>query len=262
MSLYIPKGQLTFVDWWPLINPSEMAFILITYPICVLKIGPIITEGRSAFQTKGILIFYNSFKVINSSTLGYKFLLYILENGLFPSKCEHNNLKLYIIASLYWKYMVTKVLDLFDTVFFIIRKKYDHVTFLHMYHHVFMVVIAWLCLKYDPSDHWAFMASINCIIHGIISTHYGITSLGPGYEKYIWWKKYLTLVQSIQFVLVIAHLIVQVFISACPLHSSTYWIGLANFILFMLHFTDFYNKIKRAHCNKEFMKFFCYKQLH
>ncbi|XP_059062788.1 elongation of very long chain fatty acids protein 4-like [Achroia grisella] len=260
-GLQLPKGQLTFVERWPLINPNEVAFVLATYLLFVLKIGPIIMESRTAFRIKGFLIFYNVLKVINSSILAYKFLSYVLKNGLFPRKCEHDNLTLYIIASLYWKYMVTKFLDLFDTVFFIIRKKYNQVTFLHMYHHVFMVVITWSCLKYDPSDHWAFMATINCFVHTIMYTYYGIAALGPSYAKYIWWKKYLTLLQLVQFILVIAHLLVQTYTSKCPMLGITYWIGLANLFLFILLFTDFYNKRYRARCNKKLIEFICSKQV-
>ncbi|KAM3957796.1 very long chain fatty acid elongase 7 [Aphomia sociella] len=253
--------RVRFVERWPLIDPSEIAFILATYLVFVLKIGPIIMERRTPFQIKGILLAYNAFKVINSSVLSFKFLSYILENGLFPRKCQHDNLTLYIIASLYWKYMITKLLDLFDTVFFVIRKKYSQVTFLHMYHHVFMVVVTWSCLRYDPSDHWAFMAAMNCFIHAVMYIYYGIAALGPGYAKYIWWKKYLTLIQLIQFVLVMLHIVVQTYTSECPIHGGTYWVGLANIVLFIFLFVDFYNKRYRTRCNKKFIEFLCAKRV-
>ncbi|XP_028177946.1 elongation of very long chain fatty acids protein 4-like [Ostrinia furnacalis] len=249
VGLNLPKGQLRFVDQWPLLNPSEPLFILASYLAFVLKVGPALMEGRPPVQIKGFLIFYNVIKVINSAVLAYKFFSYIVDKGLFPRKCEHDEVTLYTIAALYWKYMATKILDLFDTIFFVIRKKYNQVTFLHVYHHSFMVVITWVCLKYDPSDHWAFMAVMNCLIHSVMYTYYGVAALGPRYARYLWWKKYLTMMQLIQFVLVIGHVVIQTYTSECPMHASSYWIGLSNLALFICLFTDFYKKRYRAKGN-------------
>lgn len=93
--------------------------------------------------------------------------------------------------------MIAKIVDLCDTIIFVIRKKDNQITFLHVYHHVFMVLVTWCALNYDPSDHWAFMAVTNCVIHAIMYTYYGISALGPMYAKYLWWKKYLTIMQLV-----------------------------------------------------------------
>ncbi|KAL0829259.1 hypothetical protein ABMA28_004079 [Loxostege sticticalis] len=241
-SLVLPRGQLNFVEQWPLMNPNELLFILVSYLLFVLKIGPILMEGRPPVQIKGFLIFYNLFKVINSAVLTYTIFSYIIDNGLFPRKCEHDVLTLHFIASVYWKYMITKILDFFDTIFFVIRKKYNQVTFLHVYHHTFMVVMTWICLKYDPSDHWAFLAFVNCVTHTIMYLYYAVAAMGPRFAKYLWWKKYLTMMQLIQFVLVIGVIVIKKATSECPIHTSLYWISLANLVLFIWLFVDFYNK--------------------
>ncbi|XP_072949170.1 very long chain fatty acid elongase 7-like [Epargyreus clarus] len=240
--LQVPKGKLNFVDKWPLMNFNDVAFVLLTYLLFILKVGPVFMEGRSPFLLKRFLLIYNAVKVVNSTVLAYKFLCYINDKGLFPRKCEHDERTLYIIAALYWKYMATKILDLLDTIFFVLRKKYNQMTFLHVYHHVFMVMITWWCLKYDPSDHWAFMAFMNCSIHVIMYSYYGMAALGPRYTKYLWWKKYLTMMQLIQFFLVIAHIVVQTYTSQCPMHIGSYVVSLANLALFICLFTDFYYK--------------------
>ncbi|XP_061376926.1 elongation of very long chain fatty acids protein 7-like isoform X2 [Danaus plexippus] len=234
--------KLSFVDRWPLMEPNDMAFIIAIYLVFVFKIGPMLMEKRMPFQLKGFLVFYNGFKVVNSSILSYKFLIYIMEKGLFPRRCDYDVNTLYVIAILYWKYLITKIIDLFDTIFFVIRKKRSQVTFLHVYHHVFMVIITWCSLKYDPSDHWAFMAIMNCVVHVIMYIYYGISAMGPNYTKYLWWKKYLTMLQLVQFVLVIGHVIIQTSTTECPMGTGTYWIGLANLGLFLCLFTDFYSK--------------------
>ncbi|CAG2064399.1 unnamed protein product [Timema podura] len=41
-----------------------------------------------------------------------------------------------------------KVLDLLDTVFFVLRKKNNQITFLHVYHHAAMVFGTWIAVKF------------------------------------------------------------------------------------------------------------------
>ena len=42
-----------------------------------------------------------------------------------------------------------------------------------------------------------FHAMLNCFIHVVMYTYYGMAALGPQYQKYIWWKKYLTKMQIV-----------------------------------------------------------------
>lgn len=42
-----------------------------------------------------------------------------------------------------------------------------------------------------------FHALLNCVVHVIMYTYYGLTALGPNYQKYLWWKKYLTTIQLV-----------------------------------------------------------------
>lgn len=42
-----------------------------------------------------------------------------------------------------------------------------------------------------------FHALLNCVVHVIMYLYYGLTALGPKYQKYLWWKKYLTTIQLV-----------------------------------------------------------------
>lgn len=42
-----------------------------------------------------------------------------------------------------------------------------------------------------------FHALLNCVVHVIMYTYYGLTAMGPKYQKYLWWKKYLTTIQLV-----------------------------------------------------------------
>lgn len=43
-----------------------------------------------------------------------------------------------------------------------------------------------------------FGAMVNSFIHVIMYTYYGISALGPEYQKYLWWKRYLTMLQLVR----------------------------------------------------------------
>lgn len=42
-------------------------------------------------------------------------------------------------------------------------------------------------------------AMVNSFIHVLMYSYYGLTAFGPAIAKYLWWKKYLTILQLIQF---------------------------------------------------------------
>ncbi|QQP58490.1 Elongation of very long chain fatty acids protein, partial [Caligus rogercresseyi] len=45
---------------------------------------------------------------------------------------------------------LSKLLDLLDTVFFVLRKKDNQITFLHVFHHVSMPIYAWIEVRWVP----------------------------------------------------------------------------------------------------------------
>jgi len=58
-----------------------------------------------------------------------------------------------------WLYFLLKILDLVDTIFFVLRKKQNQVTFLHVYHHVGIVIGSWAAVKYLPGGHVTFLGT-------------------------------------------------------------------------------------------------------
>uniref|UniRef100_V5H490 Elongation of very long chain fatty acids protein n=1 Tax=Ixodes ricinus TaxID=34613 RepID=V5H490_IXORI len=46
---------------------------------------------------------------------------------------------------------------------------------------------------------------MNSFVHVITYTYYFLAALGPAYKEYLWWKKYLTMLQIAQFSLLILH---------------------------------------------------------
>lgn len=75
-----------------------------------------------------------------------------------------------------------------------------------------------------------------------------LAAMGPQVQKYLWWKKYLTVLQMVQFVLVMVHAFQLLFRNDCnyPIYFA-YFIG-AHAVLFYFLFSNFY---KQAYTNKK-----------
>ena len=54
------------------------------------------------------------------------------------------------MANVSWWFFISKYIELLDTVFFMLRKKFNQVSFLHVYHHSTMLINWWLQIKYAP----------------------------------------------------------------------------------------------------------------
>lgn len=104
-------------------------------------------------------------------------------------------------------YASLKLLDLLDTVcsslilvvnqfqiFFVLRKKQHQASFLHVHHHVFMVLCTWLMAKFFPVNYSLFCMFLNSFVHSIMYSYYLATTWT---KVEISWKKYITLIQIV-----------------------------------------------------------------
>jgi hypothetical protein len=100
------------------------------------------------------------------------------------------------MARAVWIYYMAKIIELLDTVFFVLRKKTSQVSFLHVYHHTLMPICAFIGVKYLAGGHGTLLGVINSFIHVLMYTYYLLSAM-PSMQKFLWWKKYLTLLQIV-----------------------------------------------------------------
>ncbi|XP_004933775.2 elongation of very long chain fatty acids protein 4 isoform X1 [Bombyx mori] len=216
-----------------------LAIVLSVYLALVVKILPSFMKQREPYKLKSLLLFYNCFQVAFSAYLVFIYSRYILSYGVITKRCPKGEDLQAVIKEIY-PYFIAKHLDLLDTVFFVLRKKDNQVTFLHLYHHNTMVTWTWLHLMYHPADHFVVVGMLNSFVHVLMYAYYGISSLGPKYAKFVWWKKHLTKVQLVQFVLVTSHLHYQQKLTPCPLPTFFHYFCVSLICSFFLLFMKFY----------------------
>ncbi|XP_078050495.1 very long chain fatty acid elongase 1-like [Augochlora pura] len=189
----------------PIIIPS----ILVAYLVIVLKVAPDYMANRKPYSFKTFIRYYNVFQVIINAYIIMEFASAGIFDGV-TNICHEANFsfdpKPVKIVTTYWLSMILKIIDLIETVLFVLRKKDNQVTFLHLYHHVTTVLVVWMFTKYYPVIMSAVPLGLNCAVHVIMYTYYFFSSFGdktPKILKTI--KPMITILQMVQFVILLIH---------------------------------------------------------
>ncbi|KAL0840706.1 hypothetical protein ABMA28_015895 [Loxostege sticticalis] len=218
---------------------SGLSVVLGIYLVVVLKILPAYMERRQPYKLNNLLIIYNGFQVAYSAYLVFIYTRYLFNFGIITTRCPKGQDLQDVITEIY-PYFIAKHLDLLDTVFFVLRKKDSQISFLHLYHHSCMVSWTWLHLFHHPTDHFVVVGLLNSFVHVLMYAYYGIAALGPRYARFVWWKKHLTKVQLIQFVLVVSDLYYQQKLTPCPIPMFFHYFCMTSIITFFILFMNFY----------------------
>uniref|UniRef100_A0A4W3KHL5 Elongation of very long chain fatty acids protein n=1 Tax=Callorhinchus milii TaxID=7868 RepID=A0A4W3KHL5_CALMI len=233
------------VEDWPLMSsPLPQTIIIGAYIYFVTSFGPKFMENRKPFNLKQIMIVYNFSLVLFSIYMCYEFLM----SGWATGYSFHCDIVDY--SSSPQALRVCKYLTVFIAIFFVLRKKNSQVTFLHVYHHSIMPFTWWFGVKFAPGGLGTFHALVNCVVHVIMYAYYGLSAMGPVYQKYLWWKKYMTTIQLIQFVTITVHIGQFFFMKNCqyqyPVFLYIIWLyGVVFMILFLNFWYHAYTKGQR-----------------
>ncbi|XP_054159326.1 elongation of very long chain fatty acids protein 1-like [Oppia nitens] len=193
----------------PLMNggPWNLAAILLVYFVFVTKIGPKWMANRKPYELRLPMLIYNIVMVAINAYFLYESLIWIefgprLFNFKFPDNREQSEATMRVVRMFHY-YMFTKFIDFFDTFFFVLRKKDNQITVLHIYHHVSVPIIGWISAWVSPlMPVLGLFALLNCFCHVLMYSYYALAAFGPAIQPYLWWKRYITQIQMIQFAII------------------------------------------------------------
>lgn len=229
-------------DFFLIGSPWGCLGLVVFYLYFVRDLGPSIMAKRKPFKLDRVVQIYNAVQIVLCSYVFYKAIqLAWLRNYRFvcsPVDYSYTPEALEIIRVV-WLYFMLKVLDLFDTVFFILRKKRNHVSFLHVYHHAGMAIGTWATTKFLPGGHFIFLGTVNSFVHVVMYTYYLATSL-RFYKP--WWKKYVTQLQLTQFCLLLLHFVLLGWAKDCGFPQWPAAVMIPQNIFMLILFGDFYYK--------------------
>lgn len=143
-------------DVWPLVySPVPVTLIFLLY-LCVVHFGPRLMRHCDPFDLRTALIAYNFGMVGLCAYMCYEFLVtaWLSNYSLVCQPVDYSRSPLALrMASVCWLYFVSKIIELSDTVFFILRKKNNHLSFLHVYHHSTMIFCVLQCSAQRTGPH-------------------------------------------------------------------------------------------------------------
>ncbi|KAM8791987.1 very long chain fatty acid elongase 2 [Rhynchonycteris naso] len=234
------------VRGWFMLDSYLPTFFLTVAYLLSIWLGNKYMKNRLGLSLRGILTLYNLGITLLSMYMLVELILSSWEGG-YNLQCQdltsagEADIR---VAKVLWWYYFSKLIEFLDTIFFVLRKKNSQITFLHVYHHASMFNIWWCVLNWIPCGQSFFGPTLNSFIHILMYSYYGL-SVFPSMHKYLWWKKYLTQAQLVQFVLTITHTMSAVmkpcgFPLGCLIFQSSYMLTLV--ILFLNFYFQTYRK--------------------
>lgn len=241
-DLFIDQRDPRVDGWLFMGSPWPTFFICVSYVVIVKVIAPWYMKNRPPFQLRNLLVAYNTVQVIFSTWLFYE----IGMSGWFTHysfRCQpvdySDNPSAIRMTYASWWYYFSKFTEFFDTFFFVLHKKFEHVSTLHVIHHGCMPLSVWFGVKFTPGGHSTFFGFINTFVHIVMYVYYMLSAMGPQYRRFIWWKKYLTNFQMIQFIMIFGHAFQLCFTECNYPRAFMWWIG-GHAVMFFFLFSEFY----------------------
>ncbi|XP_005096092.1 elongation of very long chain fatty acids protein 4 [Aplysia californica] len=161
------------VRQFPMMSWVTPNCIVICAYLAIVYFGPKLMAPYKGFSLKWPLVIYNFFMVGVSFYILFEHVhtAYLSNYTLLCQPVDFSTNPLAMrMARAVWLYFFTRYVEFVDTAKNTIKRG----------------------LTYN--------AAINCFIHVVMYTYYGLSALGPSVQKYLWWKVHLTKLQLLQFV--------------------------------------------------------------
>lgn len=232
------KGWL-FMDsaLWPVALCTAYLFI-------VLFAGPRFMKNRAPYKLDTFIIYYNVYQVISCCIIVYG----VATSGwttTYSWSCQpvdySNNPEPLRMLSFIWWTLLLKLSEFTETIVFVLRKKDRQVSFLHVYHHVSTFLLVWVGTKYVGGGMATFAIMPNSIVHIVMYTYYLVSlNKSPKVQRVLSTiKPYITIMQMVQFCIIIAHAM-QALHPSCIVPKQLAYVYIPNVFLIFYLFYDFY----------------------
>lgn len=227
---------------WPLAASVWPTVAICSFYVLVAKvIGPKLMTNRNAVQLTNLKLVYNVLMVIVNLILFLSFGF----NGWFnkydltcqPVDWSDSGLAL---SRTTYVYFLTRFVEFVDTLFFLLSKKFDHISPLHLIHHSTVPICTWIGFTMSPNGHGTMSTFLNSGVHVLMYTYYALAALGPNVRKHLWWKRYLTQVQLIQFAVIFGHGVQVLFRPSCDFPRVAIYALLGTMVYLFGLFAHFY----------------------
>ncbi|CAG9817505.1 unnamed protein product [Phaedon cochleariae] len=224
-------------------SPIWPILIVVAYFYFCLNLGPKLMEHRKPFELKKTIIVFNIAQILINLYIFYESFIELSYTNWSCEPVNYSRSPRFLkLVRLYHLYFLVKLSDFLDTVFFVLRKRYRQVSFLHLYHHFGMFGMTWIAVRFFAGGHGTWLGLFNCPIHAIMYTYYTLSILDEKWKANLAFKKFITQIQMVQFFVMILIYGRLLFLPDCQYSKlCSYFFVPQNFFMLVL-FADFYRK--------------------
>ena len=183
-------------------------------------------KNKEPFHLKKPLMLWNLalaiFSILGAIVLVPPVISSMREKGFVYTSCVSDVYHSSESSVCFWifLFMLSKVVELGDTVFVILRKK--PLMFLHWYHHVSVLNLTWFIVSRDATGIAHYSSSINYSVHSIMYSYYAATSAGIRFPPVV--PPLITLLQIIQmFLVATVNITAFTYHSTCRVDVAVVW---------------------------------------
>ncbi|CAD7014283.1 unnamed protein product [Ceratitis capitata] len=240
-------------EWFGLQSPHFIFAVIIAYLILIYKIVPSYMKNRAAYQLKTYIVLYNTAQVLSCLYIINEIfhitstkIFYFWECSMFDSNTYAEYLFNRVTYFTFW----LKISELSETVVFVLRKKQNQVSPLHVFHHCSTITLVYVLLVNYRGGSALYPLLLNSSVHVIMYTYYlGAAVCDEQILKRLTpVKKSITTIQMIQFVLIL----VQAFVMTKRCTVAPMVMAYYAFVILVIFygFYDFYKKAYRVGSRK------------
>ncbi|KYM75352.1 Elongation of very long chain fatty acids protein 4 [Atta colombica] len=214
------------------------------YMYFVLYAGPRFMKDRPPYELRNFILIYDMIQILVNLWFVKQHVSYgwFSEFSLICASPNSDSLNAIKMFDLMWWLIFLKLFDYVETCVFVLRKKQNQVSALHVYHHVSNLIFLWYYLKYILDERATFITLMNCAVHVIMYMYYFIAALSSELQQMISpIKPFVTKLQMVQFIVMIV-ILLQFVNSNCEAPQGIIPIFIGNLVLFLYLFYDFYKK--------------------
>merc|ERR1711944_379127 len=169
-------------NWLGMASIWPTVIICTAYVYFVKVLGPRLMKDREPYELKNILLVYNFSQVLFSFWMfmeGWGFYI----SGNYSWHCEPVDYSEGPVArralNLAWWYYFSKFIDLFDSFFFVLKKKFAHLSPLHVIHHSTLPFLCWWGPRFVGGGQSGFGPFLNSGVHTLMYLYY-LLAMGNG----------------------------------------------------------------------------------
>jgi len=176
---YIASKQIWMHDNWHMSIVYAVAYIVVIFA------GQAYMKSRLKFELRRALIAWNLllalFSTMGAIRIWPEFIRTISHQGVEHSICSKDYAH-GVSGCWAWLFILSKVPELVDTVFIVLRKQ--ELIFLHWYHHATVLVYCWYSTSdFSSSGRWFVL--MNYTVHAFMYTYYAFRALRFKIPKWV-----------------------------------------------------------------------------